>query len=117
MTGRGRNEPEGVRMRSGEGQSSATADRLLTVMQALAEAASRADVLDVALDGAVSIAGADAVAVAFREGNELVVLGARGNARQSLFREDRIPIEADGPLAESMRTGQPLVVDAAADGR
>ncbi len=103
-------------MRSGESQSGVTADRLLTVMQALARAASRADVLDVVLDGAVSLEGADAGVIALREGDELAVVGERGPAPALLIREDRISVEADQPLAEVVRTGQALVVDAAADG-
>jgi serine phosphatase RsbU (regulator of sigma subunit)/anti-sigma regulatory factor (Ser/Thr protein kinase) len=104
-------------MRARESQPGATADRLLTVMQSLGEAVSRLEVLDIVLDGAMSLATAEAGAIALLDGDELAIVVERGPVQELLSRESRLSPDAEGLLAETARTGRPVVVGASQDGR
>lgn len=85
--------------------------RLQAVTSALATALTVDDVVDVVIALAVQAAGADAGAVALREGDEPVASLRRtiGYDLEVVERYQSFPLTADLPLARAVRTGRPVL--------
>ncbi|HSL56214.1 MAG TPA: SpoIIE family protein phosphatase [Acidimicrobiales bacterium] len=86
--------------------------RLQTVTAALATALTVDDVVDVVIALAVQAAGATAGAVALRhaDDDDLTLRRAVGYSAAHTARYATIPIDSGLPLAQAVRTGQPVIV-------
>ncbi len=88
------------------------AARLRLVAEALSRAVSPADVLDAVVTVGVEAAEARAgmIAVVSDDGRELVVLASRGYREGLMTTWQRFPIDAEYPLSEAVRTGEPVFI-------
>lgn len=86
------------------------AERLLDVTVKLAREIRAEATVDVLLENALPALGADAGAVALldREAEELEIAGSVGYTREGIERYARMPLDADLPITEVFRTGEPL---------
>jgi signal transduction histidine kinase len=97
--------------------SARNARRLQLAAEALSRALSPADVLDAVLTSGVAAAEARAgmIALLSEDGTELVVVAARGFRGGMLERWQRLPVTADLPLAEAVRTREPVLIGSRAE--
>jgi signal transduction histidine kinase len=88
------------------------AARLRLAAEALSRAVSPADVLDAVVTVGVEAAEARAgmIAVVSDDGRELVVLASRGYREGLMTTWQRFPIDAEYPLSEAVRTGEPVFI-------
>lgn len=86
--------------------------RLTTLLQEVTAELSRAitpaRVVEVTVAHAVDAFGADAVALGLLEEEEIVIAGSAGHSPERLERFARFSLDADLPMAESVRTGAPV---------
>jgi GAF domain-containing protein len=90
---------------------------LQTLTAALSEAVTSADVASVVIERALPVLGASAGSVVSSrgDGETLEVVVAEGYPEDVLAQWDTFPMDAPIPLAEAMRTGEPVVVRNAAE--
>jgi serine phosphatase RsbU (regulator of sigma subunit) len=87
------------------------ATRLQRVTSALAAASTAAEIGRVTLQQAMESLGAQAGALAFPEGGQLRLTSATGYAPDDQAAWQRFPLDAPAPLAEVVRTGQPVILE------
>ena len=117
-----RGERERIRLLESERDARRSAElaaerlaRLQIVTGRLAEAPDREAVADVVVRHGSEGVGASAGAVCLVEGNELRVCRSAGIDDQALARFDRIPIDADLPITDAMRTGELVLLESVAE--
>ena len=79
--------------------------RLLAVAEAFGRALSKEEASEILLEHAAEATGAIAGAVFTRDGGDLVVTAVRGDPAATAPAGRRLPIEADRPPCEAVRTG------------
>ncbi|HSI81877.1 MAG TPA: SpoIIE family protein phosphatase [Solirubrobacterales bacterium] len=90
---------------TGVHRSRELAHRLQEATTALARELSEEAVVRVILAQAVPALGADAGAIGFVEGEEIVLVGTAGHTPDELAGWDRFPLTAEVPMAHAARTG------------
>ncbi len=87
--------------------------RLQALSAALASALTPNDAATTAVREAVAAIRADAglIVLASPDGKTLEVMESRGYGARQIQQWRRFPIESDVPLAESVRTGEPIIVE------
>jgi signal transduction histidine kinase/CheY-like chemotaxis protein len=83
----------------------------------LSEAASPGDVARVILDHGLTALGArrGVLGVVSEDGKDVLLLGSRGFERGQLERYQRFPAETRIPLADAIRTGEPVWIESSTD--
>ena len=86
--------------------------RLQALTEALSEALTPAQVGEVLMEQGVAALGADAgmVVLVTADGTELEMLAARGYPEEAVARWGRFPLDAHVPIADSVRTGEIVMV-------
>src|SRR6185437_12727526 len=104
---------ENARLHEREQRARSTAERLLRVTAALAASLTVEEVHRVIAREGMQAAGADgALAAALSDdGSALELRAACGYPEGSLGRWERMPLEADVPLVEALRTGEAIFVE------
>jgi PAS domain S-box-containing protein len=87
------------------------ATRLQRVTAALSAATTAAEIGRVTLEQAMEALSAPAGTLAFPEGGQLKLTEATGYAPESEAAWQRFPLDAPAPLAEVVRTGQPVILE------
>jgi PAS domain S-box-containing protein len=82
--------------------------RLQTATAALSAASSAAEVGDVVVCQAIEAFGADAGALAFLEGTDVVLRSDWGYGEAEMAPWRRFPLAFDSPVCDALRTGQPV---------
>ena len=82
--------------------------RLQRATAALSAASSAAEVGDVVVVQAIEAFGADAGALAFREGNEVVTRSDWGFGEAEMAPWRRFPLTFDSPVCDALLTGEPV---------
>jgi PAS domain S-box-containing protein len=82
--------------------------RLQRVTAALSAASSAAEVGDVVVRQAIEAFGADAGALAFREGDEVVTRSDWGYGEAEMAPWRRFPLTFDSPVCDALLTGEPV---------
>jgi PAS domain S-box-containing protein len=82
--------------------------RLQRATAALSAASSEAEVGDVVVSQAIEAFGADAGALAFREGNEVVTRSDWGYGEAEMAPWRRFPLTFDSPVCDALLTGEPV---------
>ncbi len=98
-------------------RASERARRLYEVAAALAEAVTPEDVARVTVDQGILAVGATAGSLAFvtAEGAHLELAGWVGYLPEAIAGWRRLPVDAPVPLAETIRTGQPVYIQSPED--
>jgi serine phosphatase RsbU (regulator of sigma subunit)/anti-sigma regulatory factor (Ser/Thr protein kinase) len=88
---------------------------LHAVTATLTEALSPEEIVDVAIGAALPALSADAATVALvsDDGRMLELAASRGYSAEGLAGWERFPVDADLPLSEAVRTGDPVWTDSA----
>jgi PAS domain S-box-containing protein len=97
-----------VREREARREAELAADRTARLQRAtaaLSAASSEAEVGDVVVSQAIEAFGADAGALAFREGDEVVMRSDRGYGEAEMAPWRRFPLTFDSPVCDALRTG------------
>ena len=100
-----------AREREARREAELAADRTLRLQRAtaaLSAASSAADVGDVVVCQAIEAFDGDAGALAFREGDEVVVRSDRGYGETEMAPWRRFPLTFDSPVCDALRTGEPV---------
>jgi PAS domain S-box-containing protein len=100
-----------AREREARREAELSADRTLRLQRAtaaLSAASSAAEVGDVVVRQAIEAFGADAGALAFREGDEVVVRSDWGYGESDMAPWRRFPLTFDSPVCDALRTGEPV---------
>ena len=115
---------DNARAYAAEARARTTAERALDrtsslqrVSAALAAALTPAEVAENVVRQAVETAGAHAgaMAVLTEDGGELEVVFELGYPKEMISRFRRLPVDADLPLAQALRDGQPVLIGRRAD--
>jgi PAS domain S-box-containing protein len=100
-----------AREREARREAELAADRTLRLQRAtaaLSAASSAAEVGDVVVCQAIEAFGADAGALAFREGDDVVMRSDWGYAESEMAPWRRFPLTFDSPVCDALRTGEPV---------
>jgi PAS domain S-box-containing protein len=100
-----------AREREARREAELAADRTLRLQRAtaaLSAASSPAEVGDVAVWQAIEAFGAEAGALAFLEGDEVVVRSDWGYGEAEMAPWRRFPLTFDSPVCDALRTGEPV---------
>jgi PAS domain S-box-containing protein len=100
-----------VREREARREAELAADRTARLQRAtaaLSAASSEAEVGDVVVCQAIEAFSADAGALAFREGDEVVMRSDWGYGEAEMGPWRRFPLTFDSPVCDALRTGEPV---------
>jgi PAS domain S-box-containing protein len=94
-----------------ENEARRRAERLADISVRLAVATLPAEVTEITAEAGVRVLGASAAAVVLVDGDQLQIMSSRGFAADVLERWRSFDRDHRAPLAESIRTGQPIFID------
>ena len=94
-----------------ENEARRRAERLADISVRLAVATQPAEVTEITAEAGVRVLGASAAAVVLADGEQLQIMSSRGFAVDVLDRWRSFDRNHRAPLAESIRTGQPIFID------
>lgn len=89
--------------------------RLQTITSALAEALTFKQVADAVVEQCVGGIGAQAGSLAIRTGDHIEIIGAVGYPAAILDAYRRFPLDAAVPIADALRTGEPIWITSQGD--